>query len=208
MRHTADSNWSMCPLVVSEWRKSTGTNGTSTWAKSMRIPGAGIVSSSLAQTPRRSDITEVQEHEHGLRVFLRLGNDFLAFLCCKKVILVWCVPPFSTGRSWRGLFTEGSRRWRQTPESTEMNRLHTQPIWKTTESFTLAAQPDWPEQRGIQTYVQCSVSAPPRNFTTRCVNRLSDWLILHCQLDLNCSLWDNISLTWARYCRCVFIWLT
>nr|AWX49622.1 transient receptor potential cation channel subfamily V member 1 [Sparus aurata] len=32
------------------------------------------------------------------------------------------------GRSWRGLFIEGSRRWRQTPESTEMNRLHTPPI--------------------------------------------------------------------------------
>ena len=79
MRHTADSNWSMCPLVVSEWRKSTGTNGTTTWAKSMRIPGAGIVSSSLAQTPRRSDITEVQEHEHRIRVFFflpRLENAF------------------------------------------------------------------------------------------------------------------------------------
>ncbi|XP_073335479.1 transient receptor potential cation channel subfamily V member 1 [Pagrus major] len=32
------------------------------------------------------------------------------------------------GRSWRGFFAEGSRRWRQTQESTEMNPLRTTPV--------------------------------------------------------------------------------
>lgn len=63
----------MCPLVVSEWRKTTGTNGTPTWVKSMRNRVAGI---GLPQILRRADGTGVKVH---VTTLSRLGGGFWIF---------------------------------------------------------------------------------------------------------------------------------
>lgn len=83
MCHTASSNWSMCPLVASEWRKSTGTNGTCTCLKSMKIPGAGIVNG-LCMIER----AEVLQHLGRL-------SDF-----CYRTTAIECVPLCPQWRAW------------------------------------------------------------------------------------------------------------
>lgn len=105
--HSADTHPTVCPLV-SEWRKSTGINGTPTSAKLMKIPDTTTAPCSPDPKPARSEDTEAQTLRFISSTEVRLG--------------LFTFPSFSTGRSWKILFPEASRRL-QGSESTEMSTL-------------------------------------------------------------------------------------
>lgn len=147
MGHTADSNWSMCPFVVSEWRKSTGTNGTSTWEKSMRIPAAAIMSSSLNQTPPQTEEQNV-DLQHTLQV-CGLGNWKAAYLSPSEEWFTFSNTFYFFHREELERLVH--REWSTTADIWDESSEHCSSL-KTQQRVNVAAQPDRPEQWRIQTY--------------------------------------------------------
>lgn len=195
MRHTVDSNWSMCPLVVSEWRKSTGTNGTSTWAKSMRIRAAGIVSSGWTQTPHRTDITEVLKHEHRhekmlFRHFSVTGKEGQES-CPRRLTFSSFVHREELERLLHREHSEAAAISVHRDESSENHAgLRDNRALHCGCSACLTWQSDL---RAVFSF------SSPKTATAKCV-KLPLWLTdspLQCQLDFKCWLWGNILQTWA-----------
>lgn len=194
MRRTVDSNWSMCPLVVSEWRKSTGTNGTSTWVKSMRILGTGIVNG-LPQTLCRTDQTEVQQHVRG--EVSSLENVLLGIsLWQDSNLCLLTFPSFVHREEPEGFIHAGQSavadiRVHRDESYENLNGLKD---YRELQSGCSAWLTWATRHSNLKTEFTFNCS---RNFTAKCENCLSDWLELQCRLDFKCSLWGSISPTWA-----------